>query len=249
VRAPTEKIFAPILPRQAEWINVPSLRMDQQRGRPVLVEFWDFCRVNSLQTLPYIKQWYQKYKDDGLQVVGIHCGGFAPSKDLTNIKDAVSRLGIEYPVLVDTEFSVWKQYGSRGWPARFLWNQELTLHSYHYGEGAYSETEAEIRKLLNLPEQTTPSDFFHDGDRPDASLEPQSEDIEGPFNGLYAAGSVWAVLDGSGQIEVNGSPLKVEHPGCYRLVQHDHHTEAELNLTVGPGVTCYATCFLPGIKA
>src|SRR3954470_24000118 len=124
--------------------------MDKQRGRPVVVEFWDFCRVNSLRTLPYLKAWHERYADDGLRVIGVHTGGFEPARDEGNVRDAVERLGIEHPVVIDTDLEIWDLYGNEGWPARYLWDRDLRLHSMHYGEGAYAETEREIQALLGV---------------------------------------------------------------------------------------------------
>ena len=81
MRAPEASIPAPPFPREARWLNVAPLRMDKQRGRPVLIEFWDFCRVNSLRTLPYLKAWHERYAEDGLRVIGVHTGAFPPSRD------------------------------------------------------------------------------------------------------------------------------------------------------------------------
>ena len=85
VRAPPATIPAPPFPTGLTWLNVAPLRMDKQNGRPVLVEFWDFCRVNSLRTLPYLKAWHERYADDGLRVIGVHTGGFPPSRDEAEI--------------------------------------------------------------------------------------------------------------------------------------------------------------------
>ena len=81
VRAPENAIIAPPFPRKLRWFNVATLRIEQQRGRPVLVEFWDFCRINSLRTLPYVKAWHERYADAGLRVIGVHTGAFACSRD------------------------------------------------------------------------------------------------------------------------------------------------------------------------
>src|SRR5918999_373930 len=95
VRAQPDTIPAPPFPRGIPWINVAPLRMDKQLGRPVLVEFWDFCRINSLRTLPYLKAWHERYAGDGLRVIGIHAGGFLPARDEANVRRAVERLGIQ----------------------------------------------------------------------------------------------------------------------------------------------------------
>src|SRR5918998_497176 len=86
VRSPTDRIPAPPFPRELEWINFAPLRMDKQRGRPVLVEFWDFCRVNSLRTLPYLKAWHDRYAPEGLRVIGVHTGAFPPSRDTAEVR-------------------------------------------------------------------------------------------------------------------------------------------------------------------
>src|SRR5258708_39310971 len=81
MRAPVDHIHAPPFPPKLPWINVGTLRMDQLAGQPVLIEFWDFCRVNSIRTLPYLRAWHERYASEGLRVIGVHSAGFAPSED------------------------------------------------------------------------------------------------------------------------------------------------------------------------
>ncbi len=245
MRAPVDHIAAPPFPRQARWINVATLRMDQQRGRPVLIEFWDFCRPNSLRTLPYITAWDERYRDRGLRIVGVHSPGFPPSVDGDNVADAVRRLGISYPVLVDSEHEVWQEYENLGWPARYLFNQDGRLFEYHYGEGAYDETERAICELLGVDDE--PLAPIRPEDEPGALLVAQSDDVPGPYQGPYEAGGVWAVLEGSGTVTVNGAELAVDHPGAYELIRHEVSTAGTLSLTIGAGVVCHATCFTPGV--
>ena len=245
MRAPPSAIPAPPFPRELEWVNVAPLRMDKQRGRPVLVEFWDFCRVNSLRTLPYLKAWHDRYAEDGLRVIGIHTGGFPPARDNEAVRAAVARLGIEYPVVIDERLELWGFYGNEGWPARYLWDRELKLHSMHYGEGAYAETEREIQALLGVERE--PVAPVRPEDEPGLLLPPQTEDQPGAYSGPYEAGAVWAVLDGRGTVRANGQEIAVEHPGCFALLEHAHHTAGMLVLEVGDGVECLATCFTPGI--
>jgi hypothetical protein len=247
VRAPVDHIAAPPFPRGLPWINVAMLRMDQQLGRPVLIEFWDFCRANSIRTLPYVKAWHERYADRGLRVVGVHTAGFEPSRDPGAVRDAVARLGVPYPVVVDTELEIWSLYGNLGWPARYLFNREGTLFEHHYGEGAYAETERAIQELLEIEEPLL--EPIRPEDEAGAVLEPQSEDVQGHYSGPYQAGGVWAVLDGSGAVSVNGRTLAVAHPGCYELISHPRSTAGELQLELGPGVRCHAVCFTPGLAA
>ena len=96
MRPPVDTIQAPPFPAGLPWVNVAPLRMDRQIGRPVLIEFWDFCRVNSLRTLPYIGEWHRRYADDGLRVIGVHSPGFEPSSREDSVREAVARLGVEH---------------------------------------------------------------------------------------------------------------------------------------------------------
>jgi hypothetical protein len=239
MRAPVDHITAPPFPPRLRWIN------GKPQGYPMLVEFWDFCRVQSLRTLPHVKAWHERYRD--LRVVGVHAAGFAPSADPEAVRAAVERLQVSYPVAVDAQYEVWDLYGNLGWPARYLFDQRGLLVHYHYGEGAYEETEGAIHELLGiaapLPAPLRPEEA------PGAQLEPQTDDVEGPYSGPYRAGAVWAVLDGHGTVTVNGRMLPVEHPGCHELIAHERSTAGELQLQVGAGVRCHAVCFTPGLAA
>lgn len=245
MRADGPSIAAPPFPRNLPWINVATLRMDQQGGFPVLVEFWDFCRVNSLRTLPYLKAWHERYADDGLRIIGIHTGGFAPARVEDNVRRAVERLQIPWAVGIDTELEVWDLYGNKGWPARYLWSPDRALFSLHYGEGAYIETELEIQRLLGVSRE--PLDPLRPEDVPDALIAAQTEDQPGAYSGPYEAGAVWAVVEGTGVLGVNGAAIEVAEPGCVELIAHERHTVGTLSLEVDDGVTVHATCFTPGL--
>jgi hypothetical protein len=245
VRAPVDHITAPAFPRNLPWLGSAPLRMDQQLGRPVLIEFWDFCRVNSLRTLPYLKAWHERYGGAGLRMIGVHAAGFEPSQDPDEVEAAVERLGIPYPVVVDSELEIWDLYGNLGWPSRYLWDQRGTLLHYHYGEGAYEETELAIQELLGIERPTLGP--VRPTDDPEALLKVQTDDVPGPYAGAYEAGGVWAVLDGHGWVRANGRTIEVAHPGCYELLAHERSTAGELALELGDGVRCHAVCFTPGL--
>jgi hypothetical protein len=247
VRAQPSTIPAPPFPGGLTWLNTAPLRMDKQRGRAVLLEFWDFCRVNSLRTLPYLKAWHERYEADGLRVIGVHTGAFPPSRDDAEVERAVARLEIPYPVVIDTGLQIWDIYGNEGWPARYLWDPKGALFSLHYGEGAYEETEAEIGELLGVERDPVPP--VRPEDVPDAQLVAPTEDQPGAYSGPYVAGAVWAVLGGAGELSVNGRTVVVDTPGCHRLIEHERSTEGELALEVGPGLECYMTSFTPGLAS
>jgi thiol-disulfide isomerase/thioredoxin len=245
MRVPTDTIAAPMFPARLRWLNVASLRMDKQRGRPVLLEFFDFCRPSSLRTLPYLKAWHERYEADGLRVISVHAPGFSPGRDEDVVTGAVRRLGIEHPVLLDTDLQLWRIYENRGWPARYLFDRELRLFEVHYGEGGYRETEGAIQELLGL--QRDPLPYQHPEDDPDARIVVPTADQEGAWSGPYEAGAVWGVLEGSGTITVNGQEREVAYTGAHLLVAHGHHEHGVLDLQVGQGVTCHAVCFTPGL--
>jgi hypothetical protein len=245
VRPPTDDIAAPLFPRGLTWANTAPLRMDKQLRRPVLIEFWDFCRPSSLRTLPYLQAWHARYEEAGLRVISVHAPGYPAGLAEDDVLAAVERLGIVHPVVLDTEHEIWLEYGNQGWPARYLWNPRLRLHSYHYGEGAYEETEREIQELLGIDEPLTPP--LRPEDAPDALIVVPSEDREGAWSGDYAAGAVWASFSGTGTISVNGETQDIAWPGARPLVQHPVHTEGTLTLEVGDGVECLGVHFVPGL--
>jgi hypothetical protein len=245
MRAPVDTIAAPPFPPDLPWVNVAPLRMDKQVGRPVLVEFWDFCRPNSLRTLPYLKAWHERYAADGLRVISVHTPGFAASRDEGAVRAAVARLRIEHPVCIDSDGLVWSLYDNEGWPARYLFNQSGRLHEFHYGEGAYVETELAIQELLGIEREPLPA--LRPEDDPSARIVVPSEDVAGPYSGPYVAGTVWAILDGRGEVRANGRTIAVAHPGAYELVSHRLSTAGVLDLAVGAGVECLGVCFSPGL--
>jgi thiol-disulfide isomerase/thioredoxin len=251
LRAPVDTIAAPQFPRELPWLNVERPPSSLQGGRPLLVEFWDLCRPNSLRTLPYIKAWHERYQGAGLRVVGVHCPGFEPSREESAVREAVARLQISYPVLIDSELQLWRDYENEGWPARYLFDGRARLFEYHYGEGGYAETEMAIQELVGV--ECEPLAPLRPEDAPGARLSRQSADRPGAYSGPYEAGGVWAVLDGVGTVRVNGGDgaggrdLQVAHPGAYPLLEHERHTTGVLELELGPGVRCLATCFTPGV--
>jgi mannose-6-phosphate isomerase-like protein (cupin superfamily) len=245
MRVPTDTIAAPMFPAKLRWVNVASLRMDQQRGRPVLLEFFDFCRPASLRTLAYLKAWHARYADQGLRVISVHAPGFSPGRDEAVVTDAVHRLGIRHPVLLDTDLQLWRIYENGGWPARYLFDRELRLFEVHFGEGAYHETEDAIQELLGVEGDPVP--YQRPEDDPDAQIVVPTPDQEGAWSGEYQAGAVWAVLEGQGTITVNGEERAVDYTGAHVLVDHGTHAHGILDLGVRDGVTCHAVCFTPGV--
>ncbi|HEY4896779.1 MAG TPA: redoxin domain-containing protein [Solirubrobacteraceae bacterium] len=250
MRAPNDKIVAPLFPVALPWVNVSGTQASIiQRGKPMLVEFWDFCRPNSMRTLPYMRAWHERYEPAGLRVIGIHCPGFDASRDEPAVRDAVERLEISYPVLIDSELEVWQDYGNEGWPSRYLFDGRARLFDYQHGEGGYRETELAIQELLGVERE--PMAAVRPEDEAGAALLAQTADQPGAYSGPYEAGGVWLVLDGHGTVSVGGGAtaieLSVTGPGAYPVIEHARHTAGVLDVRLGRGVSCLATCFTPGL--
>jgi len=145
---------APPLIGITTWINSPPLTMESLRGKVVLIDFWTYSCINCLRTLPYLKSWYAKYHDQGLVIIGVHAPEFDFEKNVENVKNAVKKLGIVYPVALDNDFITWRAYQNQYWPAHYLTDKQGQVVYQHFGEGDYDATENNIRVLLGLTQQT-----------------------------------------------------------------------------------------------
>ena len=130
------------------WINSPPLRLDQLRGKVVLVDFWTYGCINCLNHLPYLKEWDAKYKDRGLVVVGVHTPEFAYEKSAKNVREAVEKLQIRHAVAQDNSYSTWKAFRNQYWPAVYLIDKQGRIVYSQFGEGSYGTTERKIQALL-----------------------------------------------------------------------------------------------------
>lgn len=130
------------------WINSKPLREKDLKGKVVLIDFWTYSCINCIRTLPYVVSWYEKYKERGFVVVGVHSPEFAYEKSTRNVQDAIQRFGIRYPVAQDNGFATWKAYNNQYWPAFYLADSNGQVMRQHFGEGEYAEMEAAIEALL-----------------------------------------------------------------------------------------------------
>jgi cytochrome c biogenesis protein CcdA/thiol-disulfide isomerase/thioredoxin len=133
------------------WLNSEALTLSGLRGKVVLVDFWTYSCINCLRTLPYLRSWHEKYAPEGLVIVGVHSPEFAFERSEANLRKATADLKVQWPVAMDNDFGIWKAYENRYWPSHYLYGRDGTLEDTHFGEGAYEETEALIRKLLGVP--------------------------------------------------------------------------------------------------
>jgi cytochrome c biogenesis protein CcdA/thiol-disulfide isomerase/thioredoxin len=130
------------------WLNSPPLTTEGLRGKIVVVDFWTYSCINCLRSIPYIRAWAEKYKDQGLVVIGVHAPEFAFEKNLDNVRKAVKDLKIDYPVAVDNDYAIWRAFGNEYWPAHYFIDGQGRIRYHHFGEGEYDESEKVIQQLL-----------------------------------------------------------------------------------------------------
>ncbi len=152
----------PSLAGATGWLNSPPLDAQALRGKVVLVDFWTYSCINCLRALPHVRQWYERYRDHGLVVIGVHAPEFAFERDVRNVQRAVQDLGVTWPVALDNDFAIWRGFGNRYWPAHYFIDAQGRIRAHHFGEGDYEESERIIRALLReagsaLPDDATPA--------------------------------------------------------------------------------------------
>jgi thiol-disulfide isomerase/thioredoxin len=131
-----------------EWLNSPPLTASALRGKVVLVDFWTYTCINWLRTLPYVRAWDGKYRNQGLVVIGVHAPEFAFEKNLNNVRWAVKDMRVDYPVAVDNDHVVWRAFNNQYWPALYFIDAQGRIRHHHFGEGAYEQSEMIIQALL-----------------------------------------------------------------------------------------------------
>jgi len=272
MRPGRDDIALPPFPPTTGWIGDEPVAGERLTARgPLLVHFFEAGELSGIRTLPFVSGLHDRYRESGLSVLGVH----SPRSDLARsdeaLAGAVRRLELPFPVANDREHRIWHAYGCKGWPSTFLWGRGGTLRWVRFGEGAYHETEAEVRAELrggdghDLPEPTLgppvrssgpglekPSDEVFPGgsyDRPWTPSEPGE-----PLIVEYAGGGAWAALDGAGTVSVAldsepTSDLHAAEPGLYELTSHDRHGLHEVRLDLDGEVRIWSLAFTPGPAA
>jgi len=138
----------PSLGRATEWLNSPALTTDDLHGKVVLVDFWTFTCINWLRTLPYVRAWSEKYKDQGLVVIGVHSPEFEFEKNVANVINAARAMNVTYPIAVDSDHAIWRAFNNEYWPALYFIDAQGRIRHSQFGEGDYEHAEAIIQQLL-----------------------------------------------------------------------------------------------------
>lgn len=138
----------PSLSGAVQWLNSPALNAEDLRGKVVLVDFWTYDCINCQHTLPYVKEWEKKYAKDGLLVIGVHTPEYGYERIIENVREQVQKLGITYPVAIDNNYAIWRNFDNQYWPAHYLIDAKGQVRYSHFGEGGYQTQEQMIRQLL-----------------------------------------------------------------------------------------------------
>jgi hypothetical protein len=237
------------------------------------VHFLDLAQLNCVRALPYLQAWRERYEPRGLAVIGVHSPRFPFSRRPEAVRETLPQLGISWPVALDPELAIWRDYGCRGWPSLFLWGRGGALRWYHLGEGEYLATEEAIRAALEEAgaegsEWPPPLEPLRPTDAAGAAvIAPTPElfpggDIERPWTPAsseptlridYEAAGAYVAADGEGEIAIRLDreqldPVAVGAAGLYELVEHPHHRRGRLELEVSPGIGIHSLQFAPGTR-
>jgi len=130
-------------------VNTPApIKLADLKGKVVLVHFWTYTCINCIHTIPHLNDWYQKYSNKGLVLVGVQTPEFSDEKNIDNVKTAVNNFQIKYPVILDNNYASWNAYGNNYWPRDYLVDNQGYIRYSHIGEGDYAQTEQMIQSLL-----------------------------------------------------------------------------------------------------
>ncbi|HEY5976855.1 MAG TPA: hypothetical protein VIT85_03275 [Solirubrobacterales bacterium] len=273
MRPEKENIAAPDLPPGIPWIGEEPASMPiLTAAGPSIVHFLDFAQLNSVRSLPYAIEWDRRYRDAGLRTIGVQAPRFEFGSDPEVVAAGLERLGVPFPVAIDSRRDLWHSYGCEGWPSLFLWSLGGALSWFHFGEGDYAGTEeaiqAELREQDALRQDLPrPMEPLRASDAPGARVMAPSPELfpteswERPWvAGVdgdeltvpYEAGSAHATLEGDGEValELDGAPLEpvaVSGAALYDLAEHPRHQRHELVLRPAPGIAVWSVSFAAGV--
>jgi cytochrome c biogenesis protein CcdA/thiol-disulfide isomerase/thioredoxin len=252
-KLPIEGVM-PSLSGAVAWLNSPPLTVEALKGKVVLVDFWTYSCINCLRAIPYVRAWAEKYKDQGLVMIGVHAPEFAFEKNIDNVKKAVSDLKIGYPVAIDNDYAIWRAFSNQYWPAHYFIDAEGRIRHHHFGEGDYEGSERAIRQLLGEAGKTNLSAGVVAVNASGAEAAADMKDVQSPetyigydraenfvspggsvhdFSHVYVAGmprlNEWGLV---GKWTIGGEHAVLDQKDG-RIVYRFH--ARDLHLVLGPG--------------
>ncbi len=205
---------APSLAGAVEWLNSPPLTMEALRGKVLLVDFWTYSCINCLRAIPYVRAWAEKYKSQGLVVIGVHAPEFAFEKNIDNVRQATKDLKVDYPVAIDNDYAIWRAFDNKYWPAHYFIDAEGRIRHRHFGEGDYDQSEKVIQQLLAEAGQGEVSRDLVSVDARGAEAAADMGDVQSPetYVGYMRAenfASPGGAVDDKRQVYALASPLRL----------------------------------------
>ena len=170
----------PSLSGAVDWLNSPPLTPEALKGKVVVVDFWTYSCINCLRALPYVRAWYEKYKDQGLVVIGVHTPEFAFEKNVDNVKKAVADLKLDFPIAIDNDYAIWRAFKNRYWPADYFIDPQGRIRDHSFGEGDYAASEHVIQQLLAITGRTNVSGGLVTVSAPGAEAASDSDNVRSP---------------------------------------------------------------------
>jgi cytochrome c biogenesis protein CcdA/thiol-disulfide isomerase/thioredoxin len=170
----------PPLDGAVQWLNSPPLDAQALKGKVVLVDFWTYSCINCLRSLPYVKAWAEKYRDQGLVVIGVHAPEFAFERNVDNVSKAMKDLGIHYPVAIDNDFKIWRAFNNEYWPAHYFADAQGRIRYHHFGEGEYAESERVIQQLLREAGAAKVADGLINAKAEGVQMAPDNNEVQSP---------------------------------------------------------------------
>ncbi|MGY2403172.1 cytochrome c biogenesis protein DipZ [Pseudomonas sp. SDO5271_S396] len=245
----------PALDGAVQWLNSAPLSAEALKGKVVLVDFWTYSCINCLRTLPYVKAWAEKYRDQGLVVIGVHAPEFAFERDVSNVTKAMKDLGINYPVAIDNNYKIWRAFNNQYWPAHYFADAKGQIRYHHFGEGDYAESERVIQQLLREAGAKNVAGGLIEADAKGVQQAPDMNEVQSPETYLgfqraenfvtrgnvatntvanYPAAGKLALNNWTleGQWNVGGQQATLDQAGG-RIVYRFH--ARDLHLVLGPG--------------
>lgn len=219
----------------ADFINTDEITIKELISKKViLIDFWTYSCINCQRTLPYLTEWYDKYRDEGLEIIGVHTPEFEFEKKKENVEWAVNKYGIEYPIVLDNDYGTWRAYGNRYWPRKYIIDIDGYVVYGHIGEGAYDETEEKIQELLKERSEKLGEDV----EISKGVVDPQGAEIPLAFSPETYFGSLRNTYLGNGQTGVSGvqnfeEPQGIKNNILYLSGEWDIQGEYASNIDAG----------------
>jgi thiol-disulfide isomerase/thioredoxin len=182
------------------WLNSPPLTPEELRGSVVLVDFWTYTCINWLRTLGYVRAWFEKYRDHGLVMIGVHTPEFPFEQDVDNVGEAVKDMNVEYPVALDPNYEVWNAFANGYWPAVYIADADGQIRHHQFGEGGYEECERVIQLLLRQAGRDGVADDV-------VSLAPEGLEAQADWTNLESPETYLGYLQGQNFASPGGAEL------------------------------------------